>query len=359
MAHNHKDCYKCPYCVLSCRSDLIEANLEHPFEYDNSNPPAIKSLPVSVNNYFGDPFVQEADTLRKLEILEKNEHSGPVCIITKSYLTSRLVDKLKQFNVSLQVLYSISGIKDNFDGIRYGKKVESLEQLIQSGIKASLYFRPIISGINDSEESIARVLEDYKKIGGKAFSYSGLMGKKSVLKLLEMNGYNPIVPDGHEEWLEDKKLMSEQKKKFLLDTANAIGLLPFMKTSCITAYNAGMGHDYNGHFYKPSAYNCPSCVKYNDCKSFKDGLTIEKVRDSLERQGINFLEAKKEESGICPLVERCSHPTQECYTMQAVTVCMDAITMGDESILKWVTGAKVKANKIIPDCEVTILDHLL
>lgn len=354
MAHNERNCYRCPYCVLSCREDLIEANLEHSFEYDNNMPPPISTLPVSINNYFGDPFIQKEDTFKKLRILEKAGHQGIVAIITKSYIDKEIVQRLSGTQLKLQVLYSVSGTKDNFDGVSYRKKVESLEKLIN----ASLYYRPIIAGINDSEEMIEQVLEDYKAIGGSSFSYAGLMGKKSVLNLLMMNGYVPEIPTGHEKWLEDKKLMPEDKKQFLLAKAKELGLNAFMKTSCLASFAAGLSHDYNNHFYRPGQYNCSECGMYGKCKSFRESVTEESTEAILDSHGIEYESVKKQERGICPSIAKCSKPSAECYNMKSVFVNMGKITRGDESILKWVSGAMVKGN-IIESPEVTVLDHLL
>ncbi|MFH1065621.1 MAG: hypothetical protein V1734_03915 [Nanoarchaeota archaeon] len=358
MAHNERNCYKCPYCILSCREDLIESNLEHSFKYDNNMPPPINTLPVSINNYFGDPFIQKEDTFKKLRILEKAGHRGIVAIITKSGITEEIVQRLSDTPLNLQILYSISGTKDNFDGISYRKKVESLERLISTGINANLYYRPIIAGINDSEETISKVLEDYKAIGGKAFSYAGLMGKKSVLSLLRMNGYNIEIPNGHEKWLEDKKLMSKDKKQFLLAKAKELGLNAFMKTSCLASFTAGLDHDYNNHFYKPEQYNCDECRMYGKCKSFKESVTEESAKAILDSHEIKYESVEKQERGICPSIAKCSKPSAECYNLKSVFVNMGKITRGDESIIKWVSGAMVKGN-IIESPEVTLLDHLL
>lgn len=358
MAHNERNCYKCPYCVLSCREDLIESNLEHSFEYDNNMPPLINTLPVSINNYFGDPFIQKQDTFRKLKILEKAEHQGIVAIITKSYITNEIIQELSGTQLNLQVLYSISGTKDNFDGVSYRKKVESLEKLISAGINASLYYRPIIAGINDSEETIRQVLEDYKAMGGKSFSYAGLMGKKSVLNLLNMNGYFPEIPNGHEKWLEDKKLIAEDKKQFLLAKAKELGLNAFMKTSCLVSFKAGLNHDYNNHFYKPEQYNCSECEMYGKCKSFRESVTEERAKAILDSHGISYESVEKTEKGVCPSIETCSRPSAECRNMKSVFIKMKKITRGDESIIKWVSGAMVKAD-IAESPEVTVLDHLL
>ncbi|MFA5887239.1 MAG: radical SAM protein [Candidatus Nanoarchaeia archaeon] len=358
MAHNERNCYRCPYCVLSCREDLIESNLEHSFEYDNNMPPPINTLPVSINNYFGDPFIQKEDTFKKMKILERAGHKGIVAIITKSYITEEIAQRLSDTQLKLQVLYSVSGTKDNFDGVSYKKKVESLERLINAGINASLYYRPIIAGINDSEEMIKQVLEDYKAVGGKAFSYAGLMGKKSVLNLLKMNGYFPKIPNGHEKWLEDKKLMPKDKKQFLLAKAKELGLNAFMKTSCLASFTAGLSHDYNNHFYKPEQYNCGECTMYSKCKSFKESVTEESAKAILDSHGIKYESVEKTEKGICPSIAKCSRPSAECHNMKSTFVNMGKITRGDESIIKWVSGAMAKAD-IAESSEVTILDHLL
>ena len=98
---------------------------------------------------------------------------------------------------------------------------------------------------------------------------------------------------------------------------------------------------------------------YKDCKSFKDNLTPEDIIKKLNKAGIKFKDVRKQEKGVCPSIKQCSHPTRECYNMKSLTVDMDHITRGDESIIKWITGATVNSDSMDIGCEVSVLDHLL
>ena len=54
----------------------------------------LRDLPVSVNNFYGDPTLQQLNTLGKLENLLKEKHRGPVGLITKGKLTQKQLVQL-------------------------------------------------------------------------------------------------------------------------------------------------------------------------------------------------------------------------------------------------------------------------
>ena len=75
----------------------------------------LRDLPVSVNNFYGDPTLQWLNTLGKLENLLKEKHRGPVGLITKGKLTQKMVGELAYFrakglNVMVFIYFRIAGI---------------------------------------------------------------------------------------------------------------------------------------------------------------------------------------------------------------------------------------------------------
>ena len=67
-------------------------------------------IPVSINNLYGDPFfpLQRANTLVKLSSLRATNHKGIVSIITKSELTEADVLAIKETNLKVVILVSVS-----------------------------------------------------------------------------------------------------------------------------------------------------------------------------------------------------------------------------------------------------------
>ena len=359
MARNHTDCYKCPYCILSSKKHLCDETLEKILPYDNSITPTelhpvLKNIPVSINNYFGDPFLQYGDTLKKLESLESQNHKGIVCIITKSPISRDKLDRLKDFDIDLHILYSICNT-ESFDGPSYSKRINTLQRIIESGINASLEFRPFINGVNDSIENINTILEDVKEIGVKNLAYAGLMGAKEVLSMLELKGFSPKVPRGYSSWSPNKKLMNKDTRIFLEKRCRELGLNSFRKTSCLLSHSHGLERDYNNHFYRPQDYSCDSCPMHDKCFTFRNELKEESILDVMKEIKIKNYELERQSNIVCGLYESCTSKSDSCKNMKGLVLKLETMTSGDESLLKWLTGCIVKSDKLLEIPNVSIL----
>ena len=360
MAKNSTECYRCPYCILSSKKHLCDEKLEKITPYDNNITPVevhplMENIPVSINNYFGDPFLQYEDTLKKLERLESKKHKGIVCIITKSEAREEQLDKLKSLDLNLHILYSTCSVAD-FDGPSYKKRIETMQRIVEVGINVSLEFRPLINGINDDIENISKILEDAKSIGIKDLAYGGLMGTKEVLALLKRKGFFPKVPRGFDSWSPNKKLMNEDTRAFLEKRCKELGLNSFRKTSCLLSYHHGLERDYNNHFYRPQNYACDACVMHDKCFSFRNNLKEEQVSGLLEKIGVKDYQLTKQKNIVCDLYENCSSKSESCRNMQGLVLKLNrTITTGDESLLKWLTGCIVKSDKMLELPNVSIL----
>lgn len=360
MAKNHTGCYRCPYCILTSKEHLCDKNLEKILPYDNNLAPTevhpiLENIPVSINNYFGDPFLQYDDTLKKLEHLESKKHKGIVCIITKSEIKREQLDKLKSFDLNLHILYSVCNTS-NFDGPSYDKRIQTLQRIVEKGLNVSLEFRPLINGINDNSENIENILKNAKELGIKDLAYGGLMGTKEVLSFLKIKGFSPKIPRGYDSWSPNKKLMNKDTRAFLEKRCRELGFNSFRKTSCLLSYRYDLERDYNNHFYRPQDYACDNCQMHDKCFSFRNNLKEGTVSDLLEEVGIKGYELAREKNIICDLYENCSSKSDSCNRMQGLVLKLNkTITMGDESLLKWITGCIIKSDKLLEVPNVSIL----
>src|ERR1035441_4839667 len=71
-------CYGCEYCRLLDNSSKQEY-LVLPTQVNEN----FMNIPIAVNIFYGDPLLQIDETVKILHLLEKEEHKGPVIIITK------------------------------------------------------------------------------------------------------------------------------------------------------------------------------------------------------------------------------------------------------------------------------------
>ena len=215
-AHNTEKCYKCGYCILSSRSDLSKegvGGIESFINKEIGDVPAeiavaMRDIPVSINNYFGDPGIQWEDTLSKLKKLEESGHSGPVGIISKSSFSKERAQQLKDIKCKVVILQSVSNLPTKIEPVSHEKRIESLRNLVEAGLPAIAYLRPLIPGYNAFKDIIRSTLDSVAQSGCKILCYSGLRGTSDVLKLLEKTTGEKIKPpEGYSNWQKDHKLI--------------------------------------------------------------------------------------------------------------------------------------------------------
>lgn len=327
---NH--CYNCSYC---------RANDDEQYKFEllpGEIDPRLKDIPVAVNLFYGDPILQKMYTLNILDRLEKNGHRGPVVIITKGDL-ARFPESRngKRWKLDLHFGLSTFGVDSPYDGGSMDTFLNNLYRAEILNYKFNIEFRPIIKGINDSEEVIENVMQLANRFNVPV-GYCGLQ----VPKFLEdkiLREELPFEPyEGYTFGL--KKYISPEVEQMIWEKADKYNVKVFVKTSCLLAHQHGYERDFNAHYYRPNEVNCERCPMFKSCMKFKSKLDRRKQKIGMI---LPWEEAKllKKDSEPCLLCKAdiCKIPSPDCQGLKGNVIKLpDGLTRADIRMVKWLTG---------------------
>jgi len=192
--------------------------------------------------------------------MEKHNMKNPVMLITKGYINNKQVDELSKIKLDIIILYTFSGLSEKLENRVEKYQIQTLKNISQSkNLKLVNYYRPVIEGINTSEECIehvARIVTKYCQ----ASIISGVRLNTYLSKVLE--DLNIYVP---KEYDPDHKVLLPETFKRINDTFEKVdpNYPTFKKTSCGVSYILGRP-DYNGHSAR-IFYCSPTCKSYPIC----------------------------------------------------------------------------------------------
>lgn len=210
----------------------------------------LKNIPVSINNFYGDPTIQWDDTLLKLKNLATTKHLGPVGIITKGKLTEKHASQLAEFvksGLKIVVLISISELPQ-FEKVAVEHRYENIQVLNQFNIPNIAYIRPLTPPYNTSLEVIEKICQKLKNVGAKALVVSGFRGDENIVK--DMN------PDETVEWVLRVKVMTKDVYENFKKNCEKLNLQLFTRTSCAVSAVLGDKITYNPYYYSPNLVHC-------------------------------------------------------------------------------------------------------
>jgi len=200
--------------------------------------------PVQIFNRATDPFLPgvKEHLFATLALLDQLGLTNTVLVITRWKIQPEDIEILDSIrNLQVTVLVTWSGIED--------KRIEPVEsQVAEASLqalanhakrtKSILYWRPLIAGLNDTEDHLQRALRLASLADATVFT--GLFYREQIRAHLRDAG----VADVYDEIARRKILPLEVEQRVLRAFADR----PlFRKTSCGVAY-AHKVADYNGHF---------------------------------------------------------------------------------------------------------------
>lgn len=196
---------KCIYCVLS---NIDEFNNKVKLSMQPSE--IVKKLrdektlfldgetPLIINNRT-DPFLREVKdyTLLLLEELSKMKIKSPVLLISKFSPPYALKSYFKKLNI--MYFYSFSNIESDFNFKNVEKDISVITEIVPKDSRFH-YFRPIIRGINDEQDTIIKTL---KRFMDANFSGSVITGLRVTSNNVHLLGEN-IIYDKQHKFLESE-----------------------------------------------------------------------------------------------------------------------------------------------------------
>ncbi|MGH3848877.1 MAG: hypothetical protein ACRDRT_04110 [Pseudonocardiaceae bacterium] len=179
-----------------------------------------------------------------LEDLDERGFTNHVLVITRHSMKAEDAERLNQIrNVKLTLLFTYSGI-DNKDIEPYPSHAaaESLKIMSapeQRKYRTILYWRPLVPGLNDTDEHLDQAYELSKHADATVFT--GLFYRDQIADYYKANG----LPEPYEDTAR-RKIVPETLERRVLAAFDATTPL-FRKTSCAVAYVHGLPA-YNGHY---------------------------------------------------------------------------------------------------------------
>ncbi|WBB64099.1 radical SAM protein [Streptomyces sp. WMMC500] len=208
--------------------------------------------PVQVFNKATDPMLPRVKqhTLNTLRLLDEQRLTNHVLVITRWRVEPEDCQVLNSFrNLRVTVLVTHSGIQhEGIEPVDSAVAVRSLRTLYEHAetYRTVLYWRPVVPGLNDSDDDIAtaRQLAEH----AHAAVFTGLFFRDEIAAYYRDNN----LPEPYSTTAR-RKILPEQLESRILaafrrpgDTTAPFGPL-FRKTSCAVAYAHGLP-DYNGHY---------------------------------------------------------------------------------------------------------------
>ena len=251
---------ECGYCVrhlfdnfdmktpkrLMTDEAAVAALVSHPYFRPHRTP-------IQLFNRATDPMlpVVKPHLFAVLRDLDDRGLTNHVLVITRWRVSAEDCAVLNSYtNLRLTVLVTHSGIDDPaIEPVNSTYAADSLRMLYEHAdrYRTVLYWRPIVPGLNDSDEHIERARE--LSLHAHATVFTGLFFRDEIRAYYEAHG----LPTPYDATARRKIMpeLAEQRITEAYASRNEPGGAPwgtlFLKTSCGVAYAHGEA-DYNGHF---------------------------------------------------------------------------------------------------------------
>ena len=231
---------KRPHLIMS-DEDAVETLIAHKYFV-----PGV--TPVQLFNKATDAFVPSVrpHLHETLKILDGKGFANDVLVISRYRITQQDIDLFNSLdNLRLTFLVTYSGIKDKrIEPIGNHIPIQSLKHAFEGArnFRVILYWRPIVPGLNDTDEEISFALNDLNS-HCHATVYTGLFYRTDIKKYFEDAGLPSLY-----DHIARRKIMPRETEERILEAShqsNASGQL-FRKTSCAVRFAWGKP-DYNGH----------------------------------------------------------------------------------------------------------------
>lgn len=272
--------FLCLNAIAGCRNDCVYC-YKHGWDFENKFKPTkifevskiLKNLkkhkyfhpniPLSIHNSATDPFQEGTveTTFEILDGLEKLKITNIVGLITKEYLSEEIIQKLENYkNIHLVIFITYSFLPEKFEKIVNDRRIELMKNLSKSKLKKVLYYRPIISGINDSENIAQKIVD----LGEKYFDCIVRSSLKVDINTIEYMAKRGIFIDPNYDIglnIHDslKQMPSESRRR--VDNILVKSKVPcFKKTSCAISYLFNEP-DYNTQWVRRDIYCSKNCPK--------------------------------------------------------------------------------------------------
>lgn len=214
------------------------------------------NLPVSINNYYGDPVLQWDNTLQKIERLIKDGHKGVIAVLTRGLITKEKAKDLASFGydklIVIPPLSHLKGVEIDNHKDRY----KTIENCKNEGIKVLPNIRPLIEGKNDKH--LSYIFHRLKELEVNTVICSGIRGNDEILLSAQ------IPPEELEKYCLRVKIMPKTVGELLKVLSEETGIYVAKRVSCGVALTFNQP-SHNPYWKSPQLAGCFSCPLKEKC----------------------------------------------------------------------------------------------
>lgn len=202
--------------------------------------------PIQIFNRATDPFLPSVrpHTFAVLEDLDGRGLRNHVLVITRHQMKPDDAQRLKQLtNLKVTLLFTYSGIEDKriepYPSHVAAQSLKLMSAQLPRRYRTILYWRPLVPGLNDSNEHLSRAYTLSQHADATVFT--GLFYRDQIAAYYKANG----LPEPYGETTRRKIVPEALERRVLATFSDSPSL--FRKTSCAVSYTHGLP-DYNGHY---------------------------------------------------------------------------------------------------------------
>jgi hypothetical protein len=322
---------------------------------------SLRYIPVSINNYYGDPTLQWDNTLRKVSRLNHDGHKGPVGVLTRGYINEKRAKDLRAAgkDLNLIVLVSISGLPPHIEPAGEKHRYITMRSCLSAGIPVMACVRPVISSINGNLESMERIVSQSVDAGVKNFVFSGIRGNDEILLKTDM------TEEERQTYMLRVKLMPNGFRDIINHLEKKYEIIPSTRVACGVSKTLDLERCYNHYESSPLLSRCESCHLRERCTQ-----PVKPREGSLElikKMGYDIEFVERNTDFSCTTIPATRKHCPSCCTccfMQDITrieVRNQKITLGDLSLVRFITNVTAVKPGVVdgsPDtghCHIPIL----
>ena len=212
--------------------------------------------PIQVFNRATDPFLPAVrpHTFAVLEALDALRLSNDVLVITRHQMKPSDIERLNQLqHIRVTLLFTYSGIDDRAIEPHPSSVAAASLKLMSAPIarpyRTILYWRPLVPGLNDSDEHLATAYQ--LSLHADATVFTGLFYRDEIAAYYQANN----LPEPYDKTARRKIVPETLEQRVLATFTESTSL--FRKTSCAVSFAHNLP-DYNGHYGIPELCDiCP------------------------------------------------------------------------------------------------------
>ncbi len=309
----------------------------------------VRQFPVAINNMYGDPTLQWYNTVSKLAQLEKDQHLGPVTIITRGKINSSMAAELKNIKLpGLIVIVSYSNLGPKYEPYDSSNALATISELRKAEVPFIVNIRPLLPSENGTREKLFEIFHNIATAGAKNVIISGFRGNEEMI--CQLNAQERL------EWNLRVKLLNKRMNQDIADAAEKFSLIISKRVSCGVALVKNYPYPWNPYYNSPILVGCADCSNKESCEARRTSLEVSpELIEALNFFGYD-VSIEESEAELCQVTPdnrlKCPSCCTACFMTHNKKIWINNpnITLADTAFIRFLSGGVVGTQKGVIDC---------